>query len=188
MRVDTSVNATLTPSMKALLDDYRSKCAPLLDVIFNYVRSQIPVAQDAEDVTQDVFRKALQSWEQIRAGEPRAWLYTTARNAVAQYYRDRNVERKGMQTLKSKHERLQTHEPPADAVLETHQAYQAAQEAIAGLEPQEREAVRLKFSSALSNAEIAQTLKMTPNHLGVVLFRALKKVRSAMEEQGYGHA
>lgn len=174
--------------MNGLIDDYRRQCAPLLDVLFNYVRSQIPVAQDAEDITQDVFRKALQNWEQIRAGEPRAWLYTTARNAVAQYYRDRTVERKGMQTLKTKHERLRPHEPPVDAVLETQQAYHAARAAIDGLEPQEREAVRLKFSSAMSNVEIARTLKMTPNHLGVVLFRALKKVRSAMEEQGYGHA
>jgi len=179
------VTATLTQPAKAPPDDYRRICAPLLDDVYSFVRAQIPVAQDAEDITQDVFRKALQHWEQLRGGDVRGWVFTTARNAVSQYYRDRNVERRSMQKLQGL---VRRPERSADQTLETQLTYEAAQAAIARLEPQEREAIRLKFASALSNTDIARILNLSPNHLGVVLYRALKKVRSMLEEQGYGQA
>lgn len=177
--------ATITSTANDLPSDYCRLCAPLLDDVYVFIRAQIPVAQDAEDITQDVFRKALQHWQKIQTGDPRGWIFTTARNAISQYYRDRNVERKSMQTLKGL---VRPREHTQEGALETRLAYEAAQTAIAQLEPQEREAIRLKFSSALSNGDIAQMLNLSPNHFGVVLYRALKKVRSELEKQGYEHA
>jgi RNA polymerase sigma factor (sigma-70 family) len=49
----------------------------------------------------------------------------------------------------------------------------------------EREALRLKFSQSCSNQEIATLMGVTPNTLGVIVFRALKKVRGRLEDQGY---
>jgi RNA polymerase sigma factor (sigma-70 family) len=46
----------------------------------------------------------------------------------------------------------------------------------------ERDVIALKFTDGLSNAEIAKVLDITPNHLGVVLFRALQKLRGSMAE------
>jgi DNA-directed RNA polymerase specialized sigma24 family protein len=43
--------------------------------------------------------------------------------------------------------------------------------------------IAFKFTDGLSNTEIAQVLGITPNHLGVVLHRALQKLRSAMLEE-----
>ena len=47
----------------------------------------------------------------------------------------------------------------------------------------ERDAIAFKFTDGLSNTEIAKVLGLTPNHLGVVLHRALQKLRSAMLEE-----
>lgn len=44
----------------------------------------------------------------------------------------------------------------------------------------ERDVIALKFTDGLSNTEIAAYLNITPNHLGVVLHRALRQLRGAM--------
>jgi DNA-directed RNA polymerase specialized sigma24 family protein len=49
------------------------------------------------------------------------------------------------------------------------------------LDENEREALRLKFSMSYSNAEIAQLLKIDPAYLGVIIFRALRKLRRKLE-------
>ena len=56
-------------------------------------------------------------------------------------------------------------------------ASEELQAAIDALETTEREALRLKFSKSYSNKQIAELLQMTPGHLGVVLFRAIQKLR-----------
>jgi RNA polymerase sigma-70 factor (ECF subfamily) len=47
----------------------------------------------------------------------------------------------------------------------------------------ERDVIALKFSDGLNNTEIAAMLNITPNHLGVVLHRALQRLRDAMTEE-----
>ena len=47
----------------------------------------------------------------------------------------------------------------------------------------ERDAIAFKFTDGLSNVQIAEVLGITPNRLGVVLHRALRRVREAMLEE-----
>jgi RNA polymerase sigma-70 factor (ECF subfamily) len=51
------------------------------------------------------------------------------------------------------------------------------------LEETEREALRLKFSRAYTNQEIAQMLQLEPSTLGVIVFRALRKLRRILERK-----
>lgn len=166
-----------------------SGCARYLDDVYRYIRALVASPHDAEDLTQETFRKATLHWPQIRSGDVRAWLFTTARNEVLQHYRHRGTEKRRMSEFQSLLEqRTSAALPATPAESDVRQMHTAAQSAIDALEPLEREAMRLKFVTARSNVEIATALKITPNHLGVVLFRALKKVRQKLEEQGHDHA
>lgn len=162
-------------------------CAQHLDAVYRYIRALVASPHDAEDLTQETFRKASQHWSKIKSGNVRAWLFTTARNEVLQHYRHRGSEKRFM----SEFQALLLGRDGADGTpVETdiHQMHTAAQAAVEALELLEREAMRMKFVAGQSNTEIAAALKITPNHLGVLLFRALKKVRQKLEDQGHDHA
>jgi RNA polymerase sigma factor (sigma-70 family) len=55
-----------------------------------FIRSRVPKSEDAEDILQDVFVRAVQN---LNATEPiddlMAWLYTVARNRIVDLYRRR---------------------------------------------------------------------------------------------------
>ena len=62
-----------------------------LQRIFAYVRAQLGVTADAEDVTSQVFLKAYQAYDRYQPqGEtPAAWLFQIARNSINDHHRRR---------------------------------------------------------------------------------------------------
>jgi len=182
------MNATMDPIPK-VTDSEPGGCAQHLDAVYRYIRALVASPHDAEDLTQETFRKAALHWPQIQNGDVRAWLFTTARNEVLQHYRHRGTEKRRMTEFQTLLEhRSPGAMPGTPGESDVRHMHAAAQSAIDALEPLEREAMRMKFVAARSNVEIAAALKITPNHLGVLLFRALKKVRHKLEEQGHDHA
>ena len=51
------------------------------------------------------------------------------------------------------------------------------------LPERQQEVLALKFGSGLGNQEIAKAMKITPNHVGVLLHRAVRALRQALEEE-----
>ncbi len=49
------------------------------------------------------------------------------------------------------------------------------------LDEQEQEVIALRYGAELSNQEIAEVMGLSPNHVGVLLHRTLKKLRQAMQ-------
>ena len=49
---------------------------------------------------------------------------------------------------------------------------------IARLSPPEQEIVSLKYSSEMTNRQIAGMLGLTESNVGVILYRAVRKLRS----------
>ena len=58
----------------------------------------------------------------------------------------------------------------------------ALREAMARLEPRERELIALKFFAGLSNPEIAEVLGIGVSNAGTKLHRAIDKLRRACDE------
>jgi RNA polymerase sigma-70 factor (ECF subfamily) len=48
---------------------------------------------------------------------------------------------------------------------------------LSKLDKHEQEIIALKFSSELTNRKIAQMLGMTESNVGIILFRAIRKLR-----------
>jgi RNA polymerase sigma-70 factor (ECF subfamily) len=53
--------------------------------------------------------------------------------------------------------------------------------ALATLPEREQEIIRLKFLGGLGNKEIAEVIHLRPGHVAVILYRALRKLRTQLE-------
>ena len=136
---------------------------------------RVPEA-DAEDVTSEVFLRAFERNGQFRSDDPGGWLFAIARSRVAEFHRRKG---RGM-----KIETLALKEPkPVSTPLERMESAEfrrMLREKMELLSELERDVIAFKFTDGLTNVEIARALGVKPNHLGVLLHRALKKLRKAL--------
>lgn len=150
--------------------------------VAGYVRMRVP-EKDGEDVIGEIFLRAIQRRGEVRE-EVGPWLFSVARSRVADYYRRREAE---MKAVAEKLSRTQRAAPGALTPLErlTHAEFRKVLRAKMNqlLSELERDAIAFKFTEGLSNVQIAEILGVTPNRLGVVLHRALSRLRDALLEE-----
>jgi RNA polymerase sigma-70 factor (ECF subfamily) len=145
------------------------------DDVYAYVASLLRDRAAAEDVTALAFERAFRRrkrWD-ARRGSERAWLFGIARNAALDELR----RRRRSAAVAGDPADLDARAPGDEAesaVMRT-----AVRDALAQLEPREREAVALKFYGGLSNAELARVLGTSESNAGTILHRAVQRLRKA---------
>ena len=70
------MNATMTEPIETASDE-SPDCTRYLDDVYRYVRALVASPHDAEDLTQEVFRKAAQHSPKISESDVRGWLFNT---------------------------------------------------------------------------------------------------------------
>jgi RNA polymerase sigma-70 factor (TIGR02952 family) len=144
--------------------------------VYNYVRYRVRDAETADDVTAQVFERAL-----VRIGSYRperapfvAWLFGIARNAVNDHLRAKR--RRRWLSLEVLRDRASAEPQPEEVAIhsETHAELLAA---VAGLSDRERDLIALKFAAGLTNRRIAELTGLSESNVGVILYRAIRKLR-----------
>ena len=155
-------------------DLYRSS----RDDVYAYATSLLHDRSAAEDVTALAFERAFRRRRTFnpRRGTERGWLFGIARNAALDELR----RRKRLKVLAADPEDLGV-QAPEDAVERTVRRA-ALRDALAELQPRERELVALKFHAGLSNVEIAGVLGISESNAGTMLHRAIAKLRKACHD------
>jgi RNA polymerase sigma-70 factor, ECF subfamily len=135
--------------------------------VFNFLAQMTRHQQDAEDLTQQTFIKALRHLARFDQRRPIInWLLTIARHNAINHFRDGN-----------KWEQL-THEP---AGAEPSPARRAEQRELADnlwararelLSAREFEVLWLRFGEEMTTRETAEVVDLTETHVKVILFRA----------------
>ncbi|MGB3099549.1 MAG: sigma-70 family RNA polymerase sigma factor, partial [Solirubrobacterales bacterium] len=148
------------------------------DDVFAYVAGLLRDRSAAEDVTALAFERAYRKRSRFdaRKGPRRAWLFGIARNAALDELR----RRKRLAELTSDPEDLDATAPEQEAEAALRRA--TLREAIATLDPRERELVSLKFFAGLGNSEIAAVLGLSETNAGTKLHRTIEKLRRACNE------
>ena len=144
--------------------------------------------QDAEDVVQDTFLKA---YRQIGRFESRAsfgtWLYRIAINCAHDLMRRRP---KGATTPIESDETTLSYEasqaaggspPDADRMVFSAQVQQRVSDTLSSLSQNERAAFVLRHYEGLSIEEVGQTLGLRTSATKHSIFRAVQKMRRALE-------
>lgn len=148
--------------------------------IYRYVRSRVGGQQEAEDLTETVFLRALESLDRY---EERGWpfsafLYRIARNLITDRYRKGGEE----VSLEAVVPQALDGPSPEDRVLESEEA-DAVRRALRVLPTDYQEVIRLRILLSLSTAETAAWMGRSEGAVRVLLYRALKALRERMEQE-----
>jgi len=151
---------------------------------------------DAEEVVQEAFLRAYQKLKQF-AGQANfgTWVYRIAANYAIDRIRQRGSEdsRREMQTRVSE-DGLQVDPvavapdpaPSPERLAQSAQLGAKMQEALATLTPAERTAIVMRHWEGCAIEEIAAVLKSSNNATKNTVFRAVAKLRKALEPFAFG--
>ena len=132
----------------------------------------------AEDVVADTFERALRARRRFdpRKGSEKTWLYSIALNRLRDQVRRTGAEGRAVERLAAG-----SAEHDSARAIEQVEARRTVAEALGVLSEEEREAVALRFGGDLSLKELAKVtgVKMTTAEGRV--YRALGKLREALE-------
>jgi len=148
--------------------------------VYNYVRYHVRLPAEADDVTGKVFESALRGYGAYDSakGPVQAWLFTIARNAVIDWARAR--DHRNEVPLEDAAGR-EGGEPRAETVLERKEEAGRLLEAVAALDDRARDIIALKFSSGMTNRDIAQLTGLGESNVGIMVYRAVKKMQAFLE-------
>jgi RNA polymerase sigma-70 factor (ECF subfamily) len=149
------------------------------DKVYNYVRYRVRLADAADDITAKVFEAALGkagTYDPARGNE-QSWLFGIARNAVADWGRARG--RRAEVPLDGAFERAGS-DPRAEDILEGREERERVLAAAAALDERSRDIMALKFSSGMTNREIAAMTGLAEGNIGIIIYRAVRKLQELL--------
>ena len=154
-----------------------------LPKIHNYVCYRVDDESTAEDITAEVFERALTRLHTYRSdrGAFSTWLFSIARHLVANHLRAKR-RRPELYSLESLPQLVVSDVSPEQAVIESDQL-RRVRTYMRQLPEQQQDVLALKFGWGLGNQEIAKAIKLKPNHVGVLLHRAVRALRLALEQE-----
>lgn len=154
---------------------YRRYFRPL----YAFIALRVGSRNAAEDVTAQVFEKALKAYPGYDPGRGglSTWLFAIARNAVSDHFRR---QRPDEVELDEGAAAAASADPLAE--LEAAELKANVRQALKVLEPREQELVALKFGAGLNNREIAGLLELSESNVGTILYRSLGKMKTRLED------
>lgn len=157
---------------------YESEFPP----VYGYIRYRVGSRDITDDLTSHTFLKALDRLSTFdpRKAEIGPWILGIARNVVRDHLRARR--RWGWLPLDWLGERPAPGPTPEQAAIQNEQQ-QRLLGALRALSERDRDVLGLKFAGGLTNRAIAQLTGLGESHVGVIVYRAVGKLRARLGEE-----
>jgi RNA polymerase sigma-70 factor, ECF subfamily len=144
------------------------------ELVYAFIARRVRGRDVAEDLTSDVFHKALASlarfdWRGIRFS---AWLLRIAANVVTDQWKSAYRETAGNPP-----------EPSTEINVEEVEQHARLFRAVEDLPKDQRRVIRMRFGEGKSIREIARELAKTEGAIKQLQFRGLEKLRTQLGEQ-----
>lgn len=151
--------------------------------IFRYIFYRISDQQAAEDLTGDVFMRALEGINRYDdRGKPFiAWLYTIAHSRVVDHYR-KSQRRPNESDIESVSLSV---DPNLDSALMRRHAAQKLRQAITELTDDQQQVVILRFVERQPINQVAQIMGKKPNAIKALQHRALRSLARRLDRAGF---
>ncbi len=145
---------------------------PLIEAVYAYVAHRIGDGPDAEDVTSEVFERALRyrATYDPKRGSPIAWLVGIARRCINDRYRASKPATGPLGDVTA----------PGSVETETVDRVAVAS-AVETLDARSRRLLALRYEDELSIREIGALLALQPNAVEVALHRARTRIKRQLE-------
>lgn len=147
--------------------------------LYSYLRFQLSSPDLAEDLTAEVFLRALKSFARFdpSVGGPRAWLFRIAQNALRDH--QRQLRRRQVVSLAGMRD-LEYQAPSPEERLLWEEEVAMLLAAMAELSSSDREVVSLCYGSEISMAEAGEILGLSAAATRTRLWRALGRLRKLL--------
>lgn len=177
---EAAAAAELPPDLEAWFRDHRES-------VYRYVRFRVATREVAEDITSEVFLKALRALDRYdrKRSAPRTWLLRIARNSVTDHLR--TLKRWGSLHISlDRVPDLVSRSPSQEERILHEEELRRLFNAAATLRESDQEVLSLRYGAGLSNVEMAESLKVSANAVAVRIHRALVRLKAAVAEQERG--
>lgn len=146
--------------------------------IYRFAYRMTGNADDASDLLQDTFLRALQAFPRLSPdANHRAWLYRIAHRQALNLFRSRRVRRS--EPLEEANGLHDANGHPED-LTETRRLARALAHLIRGLTPRQRSALLLKKYEGLSYSDVAGVLGCSEESARANVYQAMKKIRNGL--------
>ena len=151
-----------------------------VDRIYRYIYFRVSDDAATEDLTSQVFLKAWENLDRYQVGSSPyiAWLYTTARNLVIDYYRTKkesiSLDQVGP---------LASEDQTPDEATDIRFDLQAMRDALQFLTDDQQQVLILRFIAGLPNSNIARIMNKREGAIRALQMRALQTLSKYMEEK-----
>ena len=153
---------------------YRSYVTP----VYRYLYSRTGNAAEAEDLTTTVFMSALENLQRYQEqGNFKAWLFTLARNKLADSYRR---ERWHLPLEEWASTMGPNGNDPERTVIKM-ETMDRLKRLFQELKPEQQELLHLRFAAQLSFAQIAQVVGRSEAAVKMAVYRILQQLNAAWE-------
>lgn len=156
-------------SLQILLNSHRRFLA--------FLEPRVASPDDAEEILQSALAKAVQHEESLNDETVVAWFYRVLRNALADYYRRRDIEKRALE----KHHENAAIETSASAELER-TICQCFKDLLPTLKPEYADVLNRVDLGDASLADVSSSLGITENNASVRLHRARTALKKSLED------
>jgi RNA polymerase sigma-70 factor (ECF subfamily) len=148
------------------------------DKVYRYIYLRLGNQAEAEDLTQEVFIKALEAigsykWRNLPFA---SWLFRIAHNQVIDYSRKQGKAAK----VALEHNVTPANEPNPALIAERALESEELANAIGNLPPAQRQVISLRFGAGLSIAEVAKTLGKSEGTVKALQYNGIASLRKML--------
>jgi len=139
--------------------------------VFAYIYGRTRDTRATEDLASEVFKRVLAKAYPLADEQAFATgLFTTAREVLASHLRRRSGA--GAPHPQGADDDPLLKRPDLASILDHLRQFSQRQQDV----------IALKFDAELTNAQIAQVMRLSEGKVGVILYRTLRKLRKALEQ------
>ncbi len=149
--------------------------------VYGYVAYRLNSREEAEDVTQQAFERALKAWKRFDPARASAktWLISIAHNLLIDHYRASKAPAEPLDT-----ELAERHGPHASGPEQDLGLSPELAAALATLSQRDREVIALRFGGDLTGPEIAELLGLSLANVQQIVSRSLRRLRAELDPSG----
>lgn len=146
--------------------------------IYRYCLRRCSTPDEAEDLTSQVFTKAIAGIQGYRGGSVAAWLFQIAHHTTLNYLQRHH---RALVSIEAHDLDFMAENPhPLDNILQD-EAHQIIRELIGTLSDEEKNLLALKVTAELTAAEIGQLLGKSAGAIRVEIHRLIQRLRHRYE-------
>jgi len=177
--MDTLIKDILNGDRNAVVNFYKTYSSR----ITHFVQRKLPREEDAQEIVNDIFLEAIDNLPKLQKHEHlNAWLYSIARNKIADYYRKRKVKSvlfSQMPFLEIIEKEL--HQPEFE--LEKNRIRSKIETTLHNLSKKYRNIILMHYEENMPIKKVSEKLKISFQATQSLLFRARQAFKKTYERK-----